>query len=60
MVVERGGDYLLIVNENQSRLADIRQVFAPLSAEEQARTGVHTVPIGDHDRSDGREGAWPG
>lgn len=43
-VVEAGGDYLLIVKENQpSLLADIVQVFAPLTAEEQARTGVHTV-----------------
>jgi predicted transposase YbfD/YdcC len=43
-VVEAGGDYLLIVKENQpSLLADIQQVFAPLTAEEQARTGVHTV-----------------
>ena len=43
-VVEAGGDYLFIVKENQpSLLADIQQVFTPLSAEEQARTGVHTV-----------------
>jgi predicted transposase YbfD/YdcC len=43
-VVEAGGDYLLIVKENQpSLLADIVQVFRPLTAEEQARTGVHTV-----------------
>lgn len=43
-VVEVGGDYLLIVKENQpTLLADIVQLFAPLTAEEQARTGVHTV-----------------
>jgi predicted transposase YbfD/YdcC len=43
-VVEAGGDYLFIVKENQPTLvADIAQVFAPLSAEEAARTGVHTV-----------------
>jgi predicted transposase YbfD/YdcC len=43
-VVEAGGDYLLIVKENQpTLLSDIQQVFAPLSAEEQAREGVHTV-----------------
>lgn len=43
-VVEAQGDYLLIVKENQpTLLSDIQQVFAPLSAEEQARTGVHTV-----------------
>ena len=43
-VVEAGGDYLLIVKENQpTLLADIEQVFAPLTAEEQARSGVHTV-----------------
>jgi predicted transposase YbfD/YdcC len=46
-VVEAQGDYLLIVKENQpTLLADIQQVFAPLSAEEQARRGVHTaVPM---------------
>lgn len=43
-VVEAGGDYLLIVKENQpSLLADIQQVFAPLTAEELQRSGVHTV-----------------
>ena len=43
-VVEAGGDYLLIVKENQpTLLADIMQVFTPLTPEEQARTGVHTV-----------------
>jgi predicted transposase YbfD/YdcC len=43
-VVEAGGDYLLIVKENQpTLLADIVQVFTPLTAEEAARTGVHTV-----------------
>jgi predicted transposase YbfD/YdcC len=43
-VVEAGGDYLLIVKDNQpTLLADIQQVFAPLSVEEQARTGVHTA-----------------
>jgi hypothetical protein len=43
-VVEAGGDYLLIVKENQpTLLADIVQVFAPLTAEERARSGVHTV-----------------
>ena len=44
LVLEAGGDYLLIVKENQpTLLADIVQVFAPLTAEEQARTGVHSV-----------------
>ncbi len=43
-VVEAGGDYLLIVKENQpTLLADIQQVFAPLSEEERAGSGVHTV-----------------
>jgi predicted transposase YbfD/YdcC len=43
-VVEAGGDYLLLVKENQpTLLADIVQVFAPLTAEERERTGVHTV-----------------
>jgi predicted transposase YbfD/YdcC len=43
-VVEAGGDYLLIVKENQpTLLAEIMQVFAPLTAEEATRTGVHTV-----------------
>ena len=43
-VVAAGGDYLLIVKANQpSLLADIQQVFAPLTAEERARSGVHTV-----------------
>lgn len=43
-VVEAGGDYLLIVKENQpTLLTDIMQVFTPLTPEEQARTGVHTV-----------------
>ena len=43
-VVEAGGDYLLLVKENQPRLlADIVQLFAPLTAEERARSGVHTV-----------------
>ena len=36
---------MLIVKENQpSLLADVAQVFAPLTAEERNRTGVHTVP----------------
>jgi predicted transposase YbfD/YdcC len=44
-VVEAGGDYLLIVKQNQpSLLADIEQLFAPLTAEERARSGVHSVP----------------
>lgn len=43
-VVQAGGDYLMIVKQNQPNLlADIEQVFALLSAEERARTGVHTV-----------------
>ena len=43
-VVEAGGDYLLLVKENQpTLLADIVQLFAPLTAEERERTGVHTV-----------------
>jgi predicted transposase YbfD/YdcC len=43
-VVEAGGDYLFIVKENQpSLLADIVQVFTPLTAEELARGGVQTV-----------------
>jgi predicted transposase YbfD/YdcC len=43
-VVEAGGDYLLVVKENQpTLLADIVQVFAPLTSEELARMGVHTV-----------------
>lgn len=43
-VVEAGGDYLLLVKQNQpTLLADIRQVFTPLTPEEQARTGIHTV-----------------
>lgn len=43
-VVEAGGDYLLIVKENQpTLLADIQQVFAPLTPEERTRSGVHTV-----------------
>lgn len=43
-VVEAGGDYLLLVKENQpTLLADILQLFTPLTPEEQARTGVHTV-----------------
>lgn len=43
-VVEAGGDYLLLVKENQpTLLADILQLFAPLTPEEQARRGVHTV-----------------
>lgn len=43
-VVEAGGDYLLVVKENQpTLLADIVQVFAPLTPEELARSGVHTV-----------------
>lgn len=43
-VVEAGGDYLLIVKENQpTLLADIVQLFTPLTPEEMARTGVHTV-----------------
>lgn len=51
-VVEAGGDYLLIVKENQpTLLADIMQAFAPLTTEERSRTGVHTVhplPIQAH------------
>jgi predicted transposase YbfD/YdcC len=43
-VVEAGGDYLVIVKQNQPNLlADIAQVFAPLTAEELACTGVQTV-----------------
>jgi predicted transposase YbfD/YdcC len=43
-VVQAGGDYLVIVKQNQpTLLSDIVQVFAPLTAEEQARMGVHTV-----------------
>ncbi len=43
-VVEAGGDYLFIIKDNQpSLLDDIKQVFAPLSDEAQARTGVHTM-----------------
>lgn len=43
-VVEAGGDYLLIVKENQpTLLSDIQQVFAPLTEEERARSGIHTV-----------------
>jgi len=43
-VVEAGGDYLLLVKENQpTLLSDIQQVFAPLSQEERARSGVHTL-----------------
>jgi Transposase DDE domain len=43
-VVEAGGDYVFIVKENQpTLLADSMQVFTPLTAEERARTGVHTV-----------------
>jgi predicted transposase YbfD/YdcC len=43
-VVEAEGDYLLIVKENQpTLLADIQQVFTPLTDEERARTGVHTL-----------------
>jgi predicted transposase YbfD/YdcC len=43
-VVEAGGDYLLLVKDNQpTLLADIQQVFAPLTTEELARSGVHTV-----------------
>lgn len=43
-VVEAGGDYVLIVKGNQpTLLADIVQVFTPLTAEEQARSGIHTV-----------------
>jgi predicted transposase YbfD/YdcC len=43
-VVEAGGDYLLIAKDNQpTLLADIVQLFAPLTAEERARTGVHTL-----------------
>jgi hypothetical protein len=43
-VVGAGGDYLLLVKENQpTLLADIQQVFAPLTAGELQRSGVHTV-----------------
>ena len=43
-VVEAGGEYLLLVKDNQpTLLADMVQVFAPLTAEERERTGVHTV-----------------
>lgn len=43
-VVEAGGDYLLIVKDNQPMLlADIQQVFRPLTAEERERSGIHTV-----------------
>ena len=42
--MEAGGDYLLLVKDNQpTLLADMVQVFAPLTAEERERTGVHTV-----------------
>jgi predicted transposase YbfD/YdcC len=43
-VVEAGGEYLLSVKKNQpTLLADSMQLFAPLTAEERSRTGVHTV-----------------
>jgi predicted transposase YbfD/YdcC len=43
-VVEARGDYLLIVKANQpSLLADIAQVFEPLTAEERSRSGVQTM-----------------
>jgi hypothetical protein len=43
-VVEAGGDYLVIVKGNKpTLLAAIVQVFTPLTAEEQARRGIHTV-----------------
>jgi predicted transposase YbfD/YdcC len=43
-VVEAGGDYLLIVKQNQpTLLADIAQVFTPITAAELTRTGVQTV-----------------
>src|SRR6266508_2957303 len=43
-VVEAGGEYLLIVKENQpTLLADIQQLFAPLTEEERNRSGVHSV-----------------
>ena len=43
-VVAAGGDYLVRVKANQPTLfADIQQVFTPLTAEEQARSGIHTV-----------------
>lgn len=43
-VVVAHGDYLFVVKENQpTLLRDIEQVFAPLSEEEKARSGVHTV-----------------
>jgi predicted transposase YbfD/YdcC len=43
-VVEAGGDYLLIVKDNQpTLLADIAQLFAPLTQEERSRRGVQSV-----------------
>lgn len=40
----RGRDHLLIVKQNQpSLLADIQPIFAPLTAEERACSGVQTV-----------------
>ena len=43
-VVDAGGDYLFIVKQNQpGLLQDIVQVFTPLTQEEAARSGVHTV-----------------
>jgi predicted transposase YbfD/YdcC len=43
-VVEAGGDYLVIVKANQPTvLGDIAQLFAPLTPEERAGTGVQSV-----------------
>lgn len=43
-VVEAGGDYLVMVRDNQpTLLEDIKQVFAPLTTEEMERSGVHTI-----------------
>jgi predicted transposase YbfD/YdcC len=43
-VVEAGGDYLLIVKANQpTLLADVAQLFVPLTPEERAGTGVQSV-----------------
>ena len=43
-MVEAGGDYLFIVKKNQpTLLQDSVQVFTPLTQEETARSGVHTV-----------------
>jgi predicted transposase YbfD/YdcC len=43
-VVEASGDYLILFKENQpTLLADIVQLFVPLTVEERHRTGIHTV-----------------